>query len=137
MVSEVVEIHIIITITTAADLIITEILTIIADSETQTVVPKITREIRTTVDSGIRTAAAIVDSETKAAVTRIIREIKVAADSEIRTAAVTVDSEILKVQDPNRPAASETAQAAKAARPTDKAVDEALDKTIINKETNS
>jgi hypothetical protein len=105
--------------------------TTMADSETKTAVIRTTREIRITkiMDSETRTA---VDLETKAAVLRILREAK-----------ITVDSEILKAaQDQNLPVEdSETAQAAKAVaavvQPDNRAAEAALDKTIINKETNS
>jgi hypothetical protein len=83
-------------------------------------------------------------------VIRTIREIKttvvseiptVTADSEIKTAAIriTADSEILKAADQNLPAAdSGIAQATKAPVQADsRAAEAALDKTIINKETNS
>lgn len=117
----------------AEDSIITETPIITAGSETRTA-----REIRiakTVAGSEIKTAAVTADSETKAAV---LRTTKTVAGSETRTVA---DSETAKaVRDQNHPAGSETAQAAKAAMPTDRAAEEAsdnLDKTIINKETNS
>lgn len=121
------------TIIIAEDSIITETPIITVGSETRTA-----REIRiakTVAGSEIRTAAVTADSETKAAV---LRTTKTVAGSETRTVA---DSETAKaVRDQNHPAGSETAQAAKAAMPTDRAAEEAsdnLDKTIINKETNS
>jgi hypothetical protein len=122
---------------TMVHIIITEVSIIIAaeptmaDSETKTAVIRTTREIRITktTDSETRT---VVDLEIKAAVFRILREAK-----------ITVDSEILKAApDQNLPVAdSETAQAAKAVaavvQPDNRAAEAALDKTIINKETNS
>ena len=84
--------------------------------------------------SGIITGHTIIIAEDS-----IITETPIiTAGSETRTVA---DSETAKaVRDQNHPAGSETAQAAKAAMPTDRAAEEAsdnLDKTIINKETNS
>jgi hypothetical protein len=108
---------------------ITETPIVTVDSETKTAVIRTTRGIRT-----------VVDSETKTMVIRILREARVpktTADSEIKAAA---DSGILKAADQNLPAAdSETVQvAAKALVQADnRAAEAALDKTIINKETNS
>lgn len=105
-----------------------------------------------------------VDSETKVMVTKTAKETKAVADSEIRAVAVlrelnttkavadseakTMDLETLKAlaiapADQNLQIAVdlETAQAPKVAvlalQPDRTAVAEALDKTIINKETNS
>lgn len=121
-VSEIITDH---TIIIAEDSIITETPTVTAVSETRT-----TREIRITkteTGSEIRTAAATADSEIKTAV--------------LRTTKIIVDSETKAVPDQNHlPAGSEITQTAKAAMPTDRATEEAsdnLDKTIINKETNS
>jgi hypothetical protein len=89
------------------------------------------RVTKTTADSEIPTVIA--DSETKAAVTRIIRVTKITVDSGTKTAAAKV------VADQNLPAVdSETAPAAKALVQADnRAAVAALDKTIINKKTNS
>jgi hypothetical protein len=89
------------------------------------------RVTKTTADSEIPTVIA--DSETKAAVTRIIRVTKITVDSGTRTAAAKA------AEDQNLPAVdSETAPAAKALVQADNRVAEAaLDKTIINKKTNS
>lgn len=105
------------------DSIITETPTATADSETRTAVIRTIRETRT-----------IVGSETKAMGIRTTRTTTV---SEIPI--VMADSEILKAADQNLPVVdSETAQAAKAPAPADsRAAEAALDKTIINKKTNS
>lgn len=98
----------------------------------------------------------IVDSETKVMVTKTTKETKAAADSEIRavvlrevrTTKALVDLETLKAvaiapADQNLQIAVdlEIAQAPKVAvlalQPDRTAAAEALDKTIINKETNS
>lgn len=98
----------------------------------------------------------IVDSETKVVVTKTTKETKAAADSEIRTVVLRevrttkalVDLETLKAvaiapADQNLLIAVdlEIAQAPKVAvlalQPDRTAAVEALDKTIINKETNS
>lgn len=98
----------------------------------------------------------IVDSETKVVVTKTTKETKAAADSEIRTVVLRevrttkalVDLETLKAvaiapADQNLLIAVdlEIAQAPKVAvlalQPDRTAAAEALDKTIINKETNS
>ena len=82
------------------------------------------RELKTTAVSEIPTAT--VDSETKTAV--------------IRTTRITAVSGILKAADQNLLAAVDSgiAQAAKAPAQADsRAAEAALDKTIINKETNS
>lgn len=87
---------------------------------------------KTTADSETPTAA-IADSKIKAAVTRITRVTKITVDSGTKTAAAKT------VADQNLPAVdSETAPAAKALVQADnRAAEAALDKTIINKETNS
>ena len=101
------------------------------DSETKIVVIRTIKVTKTTADSEIPTVIA--DSEIKAVVARIIKVTKTTVDSETKTAAVKTAA------DQNLPAVdSETAQAAKAVAQTDNRVAEAaLDKTIINKETNS
>ncbi|CAD0225326.1 protein of unknown function [Chryseobacterium sp. JV274] len=101
------------------------------DSETRTMVIRTIRVTKTTADSEIPTVTA--DSETKAAVTRIVRVPKITVDSETKTAAAKT------APDQNLPAVgSETVPAAKAVVQTDnRAAEAALDKTIINKETNS
>lgn len=102
----------------------------IADSETKVVVTKETK--------------TIVDSEIRATVLRELSTTKTAVDPEAKTA----DLEVLKAAatapvDQNLPIAAglEIAQAPKAAvlvtQADRTAVAEALDKTIINKETNS
>lgn len=105
----------------------------IADSETKVVVTKTTKEAKTIMDSEIRTI-----------VLRELSTTKTAVDPEAKTA----DLEVLKAAatapaDQNLPIAVglEIAQAPKAAvlvtQADRTAVAEALDKTIINKETNS
>ena len=103
----------------------------IVDSETRTAVIRTIKATKTTADSEIPTVIA--DSETKAAVTRIIRVTKITVDSGTRTAAAKVAA------DQNLPAVdSETVPVAKAVVPADnRAAEAALDKTIINKKTNS
>lgn len=84
--------------------------------------------IRTT-----RETKTTADSETKTVVTRITKVHKITVGSETKTVVVkTASDQNLPVVD------SETAQAAKALVQADsRAAEAALDKTIINKETNS
>lgn len=118
-------VHIIIT----EDSIIIETPIAIAGSETRIMVIRTIRETKTTADSEILMAG----SETKTAVIRTARELRITADSETRTVAAKTAA------DQNLPAVdSETAPAAKAVVQTDnRAAEAALDKTIINKKTNS
>jgi len=113
------------------DSIIIETPIAIVDSETRIAVLRTIKVTKTTADSEIPTVIA--DSETKAVVTRIIRVTKITVDSGTKTAAAKA------VADQNLPAVdSETAPAAKALVQADnRAAEAALDKTIINKKTNS
>lgn len=110
------------------DSIITETPIVTVGSETRTMVIRTIRVTKTTADS--ETPTVIADLETKAAATRVT---KITVDSGTRTVAAKA------VADQNLPAVdSETAPAAKALVQADnRAAEAALDKTIINKKTNS
>lgn len=109
-------------------LITTETPTATADSETRIMVIKTIRVTKITAGSGIPMVTA--DSEIKTAVIRTTRETRITAGSEILM--VTVADQSLPAVD------SGIVQAAKAPVQADsRAAGAALDKTIINKETNS
>lgn len=105
--------------------VVSEIRTITVDSETKTRVTRTIRETKTIAVSEIRTVTA--DSGTKTAAPRAIREARTIAVSGITRA----------TEQNHRPAGSEIIQATRAVIPTGRAANGALDKTIINKETNS